>query len=169
VNHKSGHPRDCNCLARRNFLKMTGAAAAVGNCERGCLRNDWFCAKPCFVESRRGTTNGQLLLNLKERSERLLPRLSARAWSGGKCPEWPVLSGQARLGVGGQCLRGGYSIHHFYPAAFKSIDASNHLQFVLFDRCAENRCGRLRQGQVRRLIDCPCRKPRSRRSPGDHR
>lgn len=30
MHHKSGHPRDCDCLGRRHFLKMTGAAAAVG-------------------------------------------------------------------------------------------------------------------------------------------
>jgi carbonic anhydrase len=28
--HKPGHSRDCNCLARRNFLKMTGGATVAG-------------------------------------------------------------------------------------------------------------------------------------------
>ena len=30
MHHKSEHPRDCNCLARRNFLKIAGAATALG-------------------------------------------------------------------------------------------------------------------------------------------
>ena len=70
MHHKPGHPRDCNCLGRRNFLKMTGAAAAVGICGSSLFLADRARADALTKELRDKLTPDQIIQAMKNGNRR---------------------------------------------------------------------------------------------------
>ena len=70
MHHKSGHPRDCNCLARRNFLKMMSAAAAVGISGSSLFLADRARADALTKELRDKLTPDQIIQAMKNGNRR---------------------------------------------------------------------------------------------------
>jgi len=70
VHDKLGHPRDCNCLARRHFLKITGAAAAVGIGGSSLFLADWARADALTKELRDKLTPDQIIQAMKNGNRR---------------------------------------------------------------------------------------------------
>src|SRR5580700_9532161 len=70
MHHKPGHPRDCNCLGRRNFLKMTGAAAAVGIGGSSLFLADRARADALTKELRDKLTPDQIIQAMKNGNKR---------------------------------------------------------------------------------------------------
>src|SRR6202022_5082112 len=70
MHRKSGHPRDCNFLARRNFLKMTGAAAAVGISGSSLFLADRARADALTKELRDKLTPDQIIQAMKNGNRR---------------------------------------------------------------------------------------------------
>src|SRR6202023_1034580 len=77
MHHKPGHRRDCNCLGRRNFLKMTGAAAAVGIGGSSLFLADRARADALTKELRDKLTPDQIIQERKKRNYLREQRASA--------------------------------------------------------------------------------------------
>lgn len=67
MHHDLGHPRDCNCLGRRNFLKVAGAATAMGG---GLLFADEARADALTKEQRDKLTPEQIIRAMKNGNAR---------------------------------------------------------------------------------------------------
>jgi carbonic anhydrase len=68
--HKPGHPRDCNCLARRNFLKMAGGATVAGITGGSLLLADRARADALSKELRDKLTPEQIIQAMKKGNNR---------------------------------------------------------------------------------------------------
>jgi carbonic anhydrase len=68
--HKLGHSRDCNCLARRNFLKMTGGATVAGITGGSLLLADRARADALSKELRDKLTPEQIIQAMKKGNKR---------------------------------------------------------------------------------------------------
>lgn len=68
--NKLGHPRDCNCLGRRHFLKMTGAALAVGIGGSNLFLADQARADALTKELRDKLTPDQIIQAMKNGNRR---------------------------------------------------------------------------------------------------
>jgi carbonic anhydrase len=66
VHHRPEHPRDCDCLARRKFLKMAGAATAVGLAGSGLFLADDARADPLTREMRDQLSPEQIIQAMKK-------------------------------------------------------------------------------------------------------
>jgi carbonic anhydrase len=66
---KLGHPRDCNCLGRRNFLKLT-AGAMAGLAGGGLFLADQACADALSKELREKLTPDQIIQTMKKGNKR---------------------------------------------------------------------------------------------------
>lgn len=66
----SGHSLGCNCLGRRNFLKMAGAAAAIGIGGGNLLVADSARAEALTKELRDKLTPDQIIQAMKEGNNR---------------------------------------------------------------------------------------------------
>ena len=65
-----GHPLDCNCLGRRNFLKVTGGAALAGITGGSLFLADQARADALSKEMREKLTPEQILQIMKNGNKR---------------------------------------------------------------------------------------------------
>lgn len=70
MSQKFGHPQNCNCFGRRNFLKMTGAAATIGMSGGSVLLPGEARADALTKEQREKLTPEQIIQAMKKGNKR---------------------------------------------------------------------------------------------------
>jgi carbonic anhydrase len=70
MRQKSGHPLDCTCLGRRNFLKIAGAVTAIGMSGRSIFLADTARADALSKELRDKLTPEQIVQVMKNGNKR---------------------------------------------------------------------------------------------------
>src|SRR6202521_4312168 len=70
MHQEFGHPKDCNCLGRRNFLKVASAATVAGITGGSLFLADWARADALTKEQRDRATPAQIIEAMKKGNKR---------------------------------------------------------------------------------------------------
>lgn len=70
MRQKFGHPLDCNCLGRRNFLRIAGGATVAGIAGGSLFLADWARADALTKDQRDQMTPAQIIEVMKKGNKR---------------------------------------------------------------------------------------------------
>jgi carbonic anhydrase len=70
MRQKFGHPLDCNCLGRRNFLRIAGGATVAGIAGGSLIFADWAHADALTKDQRDQMTPAQIIEAMKKGNRR---------------------------------------------------------------------------------------------------